>query len=248
MENQVNKKSTIQQSTELLATLKDTNLSREFERNLTVEKIVKDSIPLVTLAKNCEPGIIEATLDVHLNNLVESLNLKWNLQPHQIKTIVEDLIDKYQYESLEDFILIFKRARQGEFGELYRLDSAVIFGWMERYLEEKYEAFERLQKQNKPAEKIIFPEVSEETVKEVKDFAEGLKKTMKKEVPISDEEIEAEGQERASLPKSKSAGYVSAVTTEAHELHIQWIRENLFMDGTKRPEFMEEETWLKKNR
>lgn len=234
-----------QRTSELLTMLRDTNLSRDYERFVTIEKIVAKAMPIAMLKKYAEPGAVELTLDLHLTRLIESLNLKWNLQTHQIKTIVEDLIDKYQYESLEDFILIFKRARQGEFGELYRLDSAVIFGWMERYLEEKYEAFERIQQRGTiPIESVSFPEVSPEVVQEVKEFAEGLKKTMKKEIPITDQEIWEEGQERAKL-KSVSGGYVSTISKKAHELHIQWIKENHFSDGKRRPEFVEESIWIK---
>ena len=147
-----------QHSTGLIATVSDPDKAREFERSLTVQKIVETAIPISIVLKNTNPGDLERTLDIQLTRLVESLNLKWNLSPGQIKTIVEDLIDKYKNESLEDFILVFKKARQGEFGELYRLDSAVIFNWMELYLAEKYEALEaKLMKQKdniyKPIEK-----------------------------------------------------------------------------------------------
>lgn len=84
------------------------------------------------------------------------MNLKWNLSDGQIQQIVEDLMDKFPNETIEDFILIFKKARQNEFGEIYRLDSAVIFGWVEKYLDEKYQVIEGLlmkEKEN-PYERI----------------------------------------------------------------------------------------------
>lgn len=199
----------IQQSTELITTLTTQSLSREFERSLTIPKIIAEALPICTVIKHVEPGIVETTLDMHLTRLVESLNLKWNLQPGQITTIIEDLVDRYQYESLEDFILVFKRARQGEFGELYRLDSAVIFGWMERYLEEKYSVLERLQSSDKgKSEKVEFPEITPETEKLVKDYKSGIDvfSGTKPVLMLTKEEIKAEGQVRPPRMKAKSAG------------------------------------------
>lgn len=85
---------------------------------------------------------VAIALDIQLTRLIASLNLKWNISDAQIKTIVEDIIDKFPNESIEDFIMCFKKARQGEYGELFRLDSAVVFVWIQRYLDEKYEALE----------------------------------------------------------------------------------------------------------
>lgn len=203
--------------------LRDTNLSRDYERFVTVDKIVKNAIPIATIRRYVDPGVVEGTLDFHLTRLIESLNLKWNIQTSQIKQIVEDLIDKYQYESLEDFILIFKRARQGEFGELYRLDSAVIFGWMERYLDEKYEVTERLHKTIKAKEKVVFPEVGKEVQEEVKQFTEGLKATMKAEIPLTEQDIREEGQEKPKRKPYSTIGLDEVVTMQ--KMKIEYARE-----------------------
>lgn len=48
------------------------------------------------------------------------------------------LLDKYPHESLEDFVIMFRNAKTGKYGELYnRLDGQIIFKWMGEYLEEK---------------------------------------------------------------------------------------------------------------
>lgn len=85
---------------------------------------------------------VAIAIDIQLTRLIASLNLKWNITDAQIKTIVEDIMDKFPNESIEDFMMCFKKARQGEYGELFRLDSAVVFVWIQRYLDEKYEALE----------------------------------------------------------------------------------------------------------
>src|SRR4051812_8486827 len=97
-----------ERSTGLIATASNAEKIGELERTLTVEKILQESLPMVTVLKNSNPGDVERIIDIHLTRLVASLNLKWSLQPGQIQQIVQDLVDKYQYESIEDFILIFK--------------------------------------------------------------------------------------------------------------------------------------------
>lgn len=137
-----------EQSIDLIAIVKDSERCRQLERNLTINKIIENAIPINVLMKTIDSREIYIALDIQLTKLVKSLNLKWNLQDGQIKTIVEDLIDKYPNETLEDFILVFRRARMGGFKDedgkttIFRLDSAVIFGWMEIYLGEKYDALE----------------------------------------------------------------------------------------------------------
>lgn len=131
-----------QHSTGLIATVSDPVKVRELEKSLTISKIVDTAVPMSVVSHNVNPGDLERSLDIQLTRLVQSLNLKWNIEPPQIKLIVEDLIEKYKHEALEDFILIFKKARQNEFGEIYRLDSAVVFGWVDKYLDEKYKVVE----------------------------------------------------------------------------------------------------------
>lgn len=113
-------------------------------------------MPIVELKRVVGNKIVAQAIDIQLTRLVASMNLKWNLSDGQIQQIVEDLMDKFPNETIEDFILIFKKARQNEFGEIYRLDSAVIFGWVEKYLDEKYQVIEGLlmkEKEN-PYERI----------------------------------------------------------------------------------------------
>lgn len=105
--------------------------------------------PISMMEKSVDRKDIKAVLDLHLTKFVKSLNLKWTLSDQQIGPIVEDLLYKYPNESLEDFMLVFRKARMGEFKDqdgnatIYRLDGAVIFGWMDQYLVQKYEVLER---------------------------------------------------------------------------------------------------------
>lgn len=125
------------QSTGLIAILSDPEKAQQFEKGLTIAKIIDTAIPISQFENTRE---IKQSIDIQLTKLVAMLNLKWSLTDFQIKQIVEDLVEKFPHETVEDFILVFKKARQGEFGELTRLDSVVIFKWVEKYLEQKYDA------------------------------------------------------------------------------------------------------------
>lgn len=48
-------------------------------------------------------------------------------------------MDRFPYETIEDFVLMFKNGKAGKYDEkLYnRLDGMIIINWMYKYLEEK---------------------------------------------------------------------------------------------------------------
>lgn len=94
------------------------------------------------LEKHVDRKSIKQAIDIQVVKLAKNLNLGYTLNDSQVKRIVEDLVDKYRTESIEDFMLAFKNALQGQYGTIYRLDSAVIFGWMDQYLDDKYKALE----------------------------------------------------------------------------------------------------------
>jgi hypothetical protein len=144
-------------ATGLIATLSKSDSAREFERSLTVQKIVEKALPICEMIRVTSSKEVAQAIDIALTKLVRSVNIGNNLNDDQIKVIVEDLIDRYKTESIEDFILVFKKARQGEFGTIYNLHSAVIFEWVEKYLDTKYQVLEaklRAEK-NKPEPVLI---------------------------------------------------------------------------------------------
>lgn len=131
----------------------------EIEQGLTVQTTLEAS-PIVMQIKAYGRAAISQALDLQLIRLAGMMNVKHNLSDAQIQTIVFDLIEKYPNETLEDFMLVFKRMRQGYYGESYHLlNEATILGCMEIHLEEKWTLHERnLKKQqeelNKP--KVTF--------------------------------------------------------------------------------------------
>jgi hypothetical protein len=212
-----------ERSTGLIATLTDLDRCREFERSLTINKIITDAIPIVELKRTVGSRQVAIALDVQLTRLVASLNLKWNVSDTQIKTIVEDLIDTYPSETIEDFILCFRKARLGEYGELVRLDSPIVFTWMQKYLEEKYQVIEdKLTQEKAEFNKPIESENDKDWLKVWKDAIDSI--VSKRVFEITDDEIHNEGKVR---PK-KAAPYPVTSPMEAYikERHLAYIQQN----------------------
>lgn len=208
---------------------------------MNVKAIIETALPISEMKRSLPVGEVESAIDTALTKLVASLNLKWNLNDMQIKQIVEDLVFKYPNETIEDFILVFRKARQNEFGEIYRLDGAVIFGWMEKYLEEKYEVLEKQlisEKDRNPMDGIL--KVSDSTrLAAWKASVDAI--TLKAILPLSEKEVRLEGQEKA---KKENHPITSASELLKRERHFQWIKANFdARTGDKLATWIPEEQW-----
>lgn len=239
-------------STGLIAILTNTDnpdLAKDFERGLTIHKIIETAIPICEVRKETGLKAISQALDIQLTKLVASLNLKWNLSDAQIGIIVEELIYKYPNESLEDFILVFRRARHGEFGELYRLDSAVIFSWMQIHLDEKYAVIEnKLLSEKDNIYKVELPTCGPEDpamkwIKKWKAYIDALK--VKKVPQLTDADIKKEGQEKLVKKIHPST---SQAELDRHDIHLLYCRENYdLLTADPLPTWKPESEWIKDN-
>lgn len=118
----------------------------ELEKGLSLRKAVKDGIPMSEMiVLGVEPKRIKQALDLQIMRLSKLMNVKNNLNDMQVKQMVEDIMERYPHETLEDWLLVFKRGRSGGFGETYQqLDQAMIFKWMEIHLTDKAMEIESL--------------------------------------------------------------------------------------------------------
>jgi len=78
-----------------------------------------------------------------------------DLDAFQIQILAGDLYEKFCNDTLDDIILMFKMARNGDFGKVYNLDNFTIMDWANKYLEMKSETRERLlRSKRKEGEKV----------------------------------------------------------------------------------------------
>jgi hypothetical protein len=114
-----------------------------------------DCEPITALVSHAGEATVKAFIEAELIKLAGNFNGNpaLNLKDYQVPVIADMLIENYKWESVEDFTLCFRKASCGMYGEIYRIDGAVIGQWMARYLEEKYDALEQRKAKEKHDQK-----------------------------------------------------------------------------------------------
>ena len=111
----------------------------EMERNTKVAEAMTGS-SLQSLTKSLSRKDVIKSISFLINRFNENFNANGKFNDMQIATVSMDLFDIFQFESLEDVMLMFKYARQGKIGDGkdFKLDSQTIFHkWVPEYLELK---------------------------------------------------------------------------------------------------------------
>ena len=117
------------------------------ERGITIESAINGTnIMKIEKEIGVEPLIVSLTFLI--SRTADNFNVPYNEQKAML--LAFDIIEKYKYETLEDFILIFKKGRQGEFSDGFdklRFENSLVLGtWIPKYLEQKAKERELLQK------------------------------------------------------------------------------------------------------
>jgi len=95
-----------------------------------------------------------SVVNVLVTRFIDSFGFSTKLNSTQIETLTVDILENFQYETLEDIIIFLKMARTGKFGSTGRgVDSNLILGdWFPKYLDKKAE----IREQNYQVEKTEF--------------------------------------------------------------------------------------------
>lgn len=118
------------------------------EQTLTVQKSLEAGELIQTLAKDNKLAVITQIIRI-IEYFQELVNVSKKMENFQIQVLAGDLLDRFGGDTLEDIILMFKMARRGEFGQIYRLDGMVVMDFVEKYLDFKAQERERLYRKEK---------------------------------------------------------------------------------------------------
>lgn len=185
------------QSKGLVSTLinvyKDAHAVIELEQSLSISTVLECS-PIAMQIKEHGRAQVARALDLQLTRLASMMNVKHNLTDSMIHTIVYDLLEKYPHETLEDFLMVFKRMRQGYYGPSYhQLSEASIISCMQMHLEEKYTERERQwrtqkEKDKQEQEHTLSREQVLAAYRRIKDY--GLEQQPQKEIDKKEKEYQ----------------------------------------------------------
>lgn len=200
----------VQRTASLITSLNTGNYTSVVNALVTViDKAVAESVPVKQLINEGakEPHVV-AALAILITKFASMLTVGGNLKAgHEIE-IAKMLVEEYPTMSLDDFNLMLSRGIRGRYGEIFRFDVAVIFGWAGQYMEEWAEEKERQLAKEK--NKLIEPEPNvfarPDIDKEINELLDKLKDSKVSSVPqLSREEIWNEGKE--TPPKQKATSY-----------------------------------------
>jgi hypothetical protein len=123
------------------------------EMQLTIQQTF-DKALIKSVFKGEAGQIGFSVVNVLVTRFIDSFGFSTKLNPTQIETLTVDILENFQYETLEDIIIFLKMARTGKFGSTGRgVDSNLILGdWFPKYLDKKAE----IREQNYQVEKTQF--------------------------------------------------------------------------------------------
>lgn len=111
----------------------------KIEQHLTVAKSINQSPLIVCEGKKI--GVVSQIIRI-IEFFLEITGKE--LEGYQIQILAGDIYEKFKTDTLDDVVLMFKMARQGDFGKVYKCDTFEIMDWCNKYLDHKSATRERL--------------------------------------------------------------------------------------------------------
>jgi len=122
------------------------------------------AVPIVTQIANCGVNSVRGEVAKYVTKCSTAIDVP--LSPEQTEILVDDIIDVYKWDSIEDIQICLKNGRQGKYGKTYgKLNMIVFTEWMTSHLEEKSTAREQAMQKAKDMHKFESREDYEEAVK-----------------------------------------------------------------------------------
>lgn len=191
---------------------------------------------------------VKRQIEFELVNLATLMSVGGNLNDAQITFIAEEFVRLYPTESIADFKICFRRGAIGAYGQIQRMDGITLREWMAKYMEEKYLVMEDMLMKEK--DDIYKPQQLNDKEREqldrvdvdamLKEYQESIKSFEARAImPMSDEDIQAEGQER---PKREVYRYDE--TEAGHRLkehHDKVFKAQELLIRDRHPEWSEQE-------
>ena len=83
-----------------------------------------------------------AIIELHLVALSGSVNVGQPLTKYQVKEIAIEILNVFYYLSMTEICFVLRRAKRGEYGQLYGvLNIVAILDWFNQYAEERAQKF-----------------------------------------------------------------------------------------------------------
>jgi len=144
-----------------------------------IEQAMSDVFPTIaTVRKYHDEATALAAVCEIIAQAAALLSIGRNIQPHQIRFVAEEILKEYYYLTIAEIRFCIENGVRGNYGAIYdRLDTSVIFDWLEKYILERTETSERLAAQRQGQEAAKWKKEAQEN-QNLKPMPESLKQSL----------------------------------------------------------------------
>lgn len=156
---------------------------KEIKSNNALSTINEHELSIVRIAKQEGENKVTAFLTYVVADLIKSFNLGKTMDESQIEFLVETIRTDYYYLKLPELKLCFNNCKKGMYGTIYdRIDTSVVVSWIEMFLKERFNAIEKIRKQESDNHKRTLTDFHPSVVDAMKNAVYDIKKVEKKSI------------------------------------------------------------------